>query len=348
MKIKILDLFGKSYDIESKEDITLSSLKKLLAETSHLSLDHTIFCLNGVQLQDTDHINKNDQPIVMFDNSLYPEKSYPKVENAFGFSDPIYSNYYSNQKTQINEEDQISNFFRHNNNGNNNFRRNHHSLIQHLQEISGNNDLTNLLELQANNPIANNFLEALSNFLIHGSEHGMGNFLDGEESDNANNYDYDDEYSHDDLDDENVFYQDLDGYEEETSEDTNPRNREPSFSDFIDQNDIQLGGGAPRIRVIRGAPNPEERAVLPPDIGIPFENVEWPNFGQGIQMDPYFGVPQNLTEGIGGVDLQLSPEEEQAVRRIMSHGYNRMTVLQVYDACDRDEMATLSCLESLN
>ena len=47
-------------------------------------------------------------------------------------------------------------------------------------------------------------------------------------------------------------------------------------------------------------------------------------------------------------EMNLTPEEEEAVRRIMSHGYSRRNVLEFFDACEHDEMATLNCLESQN
>lgn len=46
--------------------------------------------------------------------------------------------------------------------------------------------------------------------------------------------------------------------------------------------------------------------------------------------------------------MNLTPEEEAAVRRLMSHGYSMRNVLEIYDACDHDEMAALNLLAQQN
>jgi hypothetical protein len=50
-----------------------------------------------------------------------------------------------------------------------------------------------------------------------------------------------------------------------------------------------------------------------------------------------------------GVPIQMTPEEEAAVRRLhaMVPGFHVNTVVQVYFACDKDETATHQCLLSM-
>ena len=55
----------------------------------------------------------------------------------------------------------------------------------------------------------------------------------------------------------------------------------------------------------------------------------------------------NENQRIEGLDVELTPADQEAIGRLMSAGFDQMTAIQVYIACDRDEEAALNVLVSI-
>jgi hypothetical protein len=56
--------------------------------------------------------------------------------------------------------------------------------------------------------------------------------------------------------------------------------------------------------------------------------------------------PEQIQVAVEGINIQMTPEEEAAVRRLhtMVPGFDVNTVVQVYFACEKNEAATHQCL----
>jgi hypothetical protein len=71
--------------------------------------------------------------------------------------------------------------------------------------------------------------------------------------------------------------------------------------------------------------------------------------GLGEESDSEEEEPERIQVGLEGVPIQMTPDEEAAVMRL--HGmvprFDVDTVVQVYFACDKDEVATHQCLLSM-
>ncbi|EAX93248.1 hypothetical protein TVAG_156120 [Trichomonas vaginalis G3] len=84
---RVVDLTGLDIPIELEENTSLIQLNKLLQTKYNLDTSRCEFSTNGKLLEDdarlTSEIFKPNKILSMFNNSMYQEKSFPRVDNAF-------------------------------------------------------------------------------------------------------------------------------------------------------------------------------------------------------------------------------------------------------------------------
>ena len=87
--VRIRDLSGQKYDLTFEEDITISKIQEKLLREYNYNTNRFYFCRSGKFLNDesiTKEIfnseTKND-PIVIFNSDIFPDKSYRMVNNSF-------------------------------------------------------------------------------------------------------------------------------------------------------------------------------------------------------------------------------------------------------------------------
>lgn len=169
IKFRLVDLMGFDVQLEMKENSTLRQLTTLLRTSYNIDTQRCEFSSNGQLLEDTTQITedvlKPNRLITMFNNSLYQEKSFPRVDNAFTGISIKFAEYQSQAPQKQN--------------------KNIRSLIQALGIQLGNP----LLSANIEN------LEALEEFINH---HRPMNIGEGDISFTVDDNSYDD-YDHDDY-----------------------------------------------------------------------------------------------------------------------------------------------------
>ena len=81
----------------------------------------------------------------------------------------------------------------------------------------------------------------------------------------------------------------------------------------------------------------------------PFIEKEPCSFLASIGLDPkgYYEAKSELNQHLNEITSGLTDEERECVMRICGLGYDELTVLQYYIACDKDEEKTKECLNEL-
>ena len=99
MQVKILTLEGKTYDLSFKENITLQAIRAKLKDEYNYDADRCYFCRDG-KILDEGGLPKVDSgaPIIIFNPKAFPDKSYPRVDDAVNLSFSRYSDSFVNPR----------------------------------------------------------------------------------------------------------------------------------------------------------------------------------------------------------------------------------------------------------
>lgn len=101
MNIKLINLQGETFELTFQEEITLRSLRKKLLQKYNYNTDKCYFCISGhiieneVDFKETFAKKEVEIPIMIFNYKQYPDKSYPRIDNAIQFHFSRYSNSFS-------------------------------------------------------------------------------------------------------------------------------------------------------------------------------------------------------------------------------------------------------------
>lgn len=351
MKIDVQNISGESFPLNFEEtEVSLDMIRKRLNENYKLNLEKINFFMDHEEMNDSSKVTKDGSTLVMYDSGIYSEKSYPTVDNAFAFGSLFrYSNFYNDMETQKKEEEVILNqFYSGRKRNSSRFKLGAGEILQRLQEISlSRNDFNDFVINTRNDAVnrGNALLEILGLISQSRNYSDDGEYEEIEIEDENENENLDDETYDDDMN--NQQYEDYDEDEDEEND--------------SEQNDFQEGNSYARNPFILN--NEFAHGTFPPEarsnefhfnFGNPFQiDLDNTNLQIDINNQP-FQVGENFRDLLMGIndqpapEMNLTPEEEEAVRRIMSHGYSRRNVLEFFDACEHDEMATLNCLESQN
>lgn len=330
---------------------------------------------------------QGEPQIVMYNSSTYQDKSYPRVDNTFNFSSSRYSdsfvqpksiNKYSNASLP---EDILQRL--NENNGASLFELLHLlSMNGHIHQYLGNRNSQSLFDSNDNydddseiissenfndyNRTINNEDDEADNyngeypeeedvdesqqqlsFRVNGDWNEISRVLanslfnaDQNGNENENNDDYDDM---DVMNNQFAFryqpqFQDEydNGQNEEDDEIMEEsENEEEEEQGRIDDNgpqEINNGNFENALNIINNINNIYDNDDNPNENEIEIEN----------QNENY-----NENQRIEGLDVELTPADQEAIGRLMSAGFDQMTAIQVYIACDRDEEAALNVLVSI-
>ena len=97
MIVKIVTLEGQTFDIAFEEDITIQKIRQKLLKDHNFNTDTCYFCRCGEILDDETTFKEPsllETPIIVFNHQKYPDKSYPKVDDALQLNLTRYSNNY--------------------------------------------------------------------------------------------------------------------------------------------------------------------------------------------------------------------------------------------------------------
>lgn len=116
MIVNIKTLKGNSYKITFKDDITIDKIKRKLLLEYNFNSEQCMFCLDGKILNDESiskeifALTKPEITIIAIDHQVYPEKSYPKIDNAFQFNFSRYSDDFVQQNKEQKKDNRSNNY----------------------------------------------------------------------------------------------------------------------------------------------------------------------------------------------------------------------------------------------
>lgn len=114
MQVKFVNLDGKKFELQFNEDITVPNIRQKLLKEYNYNTDKCYFCRLGKILtkekipKETFSQQNPDIPIVIFNYQNYPDKSFPKVDDAFRLNFSRYDDFFINKKysnSKISESD---------------------------------------------------------------------------------------------------------------------------------------------------------------------------------------------------------------------------------------------------
>lgn len=97
MVVKIVTLEGQTFDLAFEEDITIQKIRQKLLKDYNFNTVRCYFCRCGELLDDETSFKESsllETPIIVFNHQKYPDKSYPKVDNALQLNLTRYSDNY--------------------------------------------------------------------------------------------------------------------------------------------------------------------------------------------------------------------------------------------------------------
>ena len=108
MKIIVQNLTGTNpIEINFEAAPTVAALRVELSENYHINdIQRTLICQSGQILNDSSLLKEGE--IILFSYSSYPQKSYPKVDNAFKFGIPRYGEYFDRNLTANDDPQDIN------------------------------------------------------------------------------------------------------------------------------------------------------------------------------------------------------------------------------------------------
>jgi hypothetical protein len=89
MLLRIFDFAGFDKELDLPDGITIADLRDILRSNFQYDLTRSCFYHNGAELPPSTHLHpsafSDSNLIVLLNSSLFPPKSYPKVDRAFSF-----------------------------------------------------------------------------------------------------------------------------------------------------------------------------------------------------------------------------------------------------------------------
>lgn len=387
MLVRLINLEGQTFELSFEDDITVQAIRQKLLKEYSYNTDRCYFCQYGKILgsekipQETFAQGTADNTIIIFNSQAFPDKSYPKVDNAFNFSFSRYSENYINALPRVNKN-QLNGLPAH--------------LIsalppniplpeilrlgiipdragQHLFRFVGNHNQSPNRN-SATTPNRNNSesdeeeLDRSSNSPIHRRTTAfressirpirMSNFRDP----NLIQADFDD------FDDENPI-EDLNNNDPINNTNTiiiterQPNRivrriilRNPSQQQEEQLLQIRQIQQARQIQQIQQAQQMQQTQPPPPVPPAQHEQQNRPaNAAAAVQnqnsryadlIRRESELNQQIIEGLH-LNIRLNEEENRVISRLSRAGYDRATVIQVYEACDRNEEAAMNLLVSM-
>lgn len=116
MIVNIKTLKGDSYKITFKDDIMINKIKQKLLLEYNFNSEQCKFCFDGKMINDESiskeiyALTKPEITIIVIDHQMYPEKSYPKVDDAFQFNFSRYSDDFVPQNKEQKNDNQSNNY----------------------------------------------------------------------------------------------------------------------------------------------------------------------------------------------------------------------------------------------
>jgi hypothetical protein len=365
MLIRFVDFSGLDVVMDVGDDWSVSEAKQTLAMTRNYSTNDTVFCHNGRELPDQRRLKASDfaedNMIVVFNKQIFPGKSYPRVERAFR----SYRSRFVEFSALFPNED----------------IEDHHNLMSRVRVLRA-PSLHEILEAAARGEAVDLGLPGFS--WEHGWG-GLGRRMDGEDivdyygrflhelegENEGDNLRYVGRRFHDESDD--------------PSSDSEGDPAPPHFlpfrarhgrHEFLHMNEVdrardgldhlfparppapdpladllgwsmvaqfmrseqleEIGRQRPSLHDVRLLDDRADR--LHRILEHRLANVDRP-------ADP---VTVGLAREFANPDVvELSEDERVVVERLMGQGFDRVTVLQVFEACERNEGATVRCLRSM-
>lgn len=342
MNIIIRDVKGETFELNFAEDSpTLTAVRAKMQADYKYNASKAVFCHAGVAIPDNSKISADfmgeDKTLIMVDYDVYAEKSYPAVDNAFHFGTPRYHEFFQKPDVQMQEEANVTKIFQ--KKYKNGFRP--YSLFQFIQ----------------NRPRDQVFQE-------------MSNIFENFRRLQGANIGFDDLLHYFIQTHENVTVDEIDaGQEMSDSSDEMERTNTPIDSDFVystyfsdddeqhphfgESTEMELEHNERYTSDEEG--NHEEEEEL-------HEEEEEEHMIEQRQMDfatrireqddqlVHIFRQREITEEqnqLRQFNIELTPQDEEAINRLTRIGYDRLTVIQVYMACDKDEEMTTNCLISM-
>lgn len=89
MQLRVVDFFNLDQMIEVPTETTAAQLKILIKERFSYDTSRSYVCRKGVQIDDSQNLPPIEDPadciFALFNYAIFPQKSYPKVDHAFVF-----------------------------------------------------------------------------------------------------------------------------------------------------------------------------------------------------------------------------------------------------------------------
>jgi hypothetical protein len=294
MKITVADVQGNRHELEFPgTSVKISELRHRLFQSMGVPVRsvNTTICYNGSvchpsMVFDADKMDESI-PVVLFDNSLFPERSFPRgVDWAFDFSRPCFSQGFVTELAQCQQEDALRPLL-----------SAHHGrpAPRHPGRFFFSRPGDGLEALRNYDDYADHFLQMLA----------------------------------DPGDDGGALASDGEGAEEEE-----------------DHVDVPVAEAADQE-----IEEDEEEERLVGDAALqPFEHIdELLAFreGRGLGEEMALGPHRMERARIPGLNIQLTPEDEAVIDRLMEFRLERAIVVQVYELCARNEVDAGNCLMSM-
>lgn len=198
LKIQIESLIGDKYDLEINDGSTVGSALIELNKKHHVDTTKCYLCHEMKELENSSKITNDliskDPKFVLYNFAQFPEKSFPRVDDAFGFTSSRYHDYYVREKPSgqngsqmiyLSEDgNNIPEFISDGNDGS------VHEIYIPAQELNDPQIIHQLEALiQTNRLSPNGLIQLLSSYghaSMLGNSGNDNNYSDSEEEDNGN------------------------------------------------------------------------------------------------------------------------------------------------------------------
>lgn len=362
MLVRLIDLKGQTFNLTFEEDVTVQAISQKLLKEYNFDSSRCYFCRSGKILKN-EKISKealaqgaSDIPIIIFDSKTFPDKSFPKVDNAFQWSLSRYDDRFSMSRSKMQNridlsEDDFAAQVEHLLNQGIIPPTGIFSRILNMARLHNNQNTVDIQSGSDDEDEAEPNSNRNSNQPTISGPYGIDDFPPGTYFVGSNpNDDFQPFFLPPEVMDRtfnpperefmfNAFNPDLEQQEEEQQFE---QQNEPIPEQLDDQPQEQLINQQlleeQNHNHIDGIPIPalEDDDEFPGN-GIPF------TFNFGRRQDD---LNQQIIEGLN-LNITLSQADNQAISRLARAGYDRATVIQVYEACDRNEEAAMNLLVSM-
>ncbi|OHT10585.1 hypothetical protein TRFO_20087 [Tritrichomonas foetus] len=380
LNIEIRDLHGNVFKIKVPEKSTVGHIMKELQEKHNYEISHCILVYASIELEDdyeiTNELIKENNRFVLFNSSYFPQKSFPRVSSAFDFHLPRYFDIFTDptdldldersiqrqfsflDRSDNEYEDSVENS--NDDNEGSSRQRMFGRITSFLDDFSIPREvITQIIDIVSQNPSSS------IEFSLQTPE-GEIFQLQGpndQESDrfffdmlNQNLYEQSNAYSpEENFSDGNIDYglpnPDFDDDQEELNNNGNEAFFEAIQNPMIDEYDNLQRNLYEEDDDDISDENGQILPEIPPDDMI--EQGEIYENGEN-DIDNLDGRLEQIEMGNPEIDgellfpdIELTQQEIEIIRRLGGYGYDPMTIIQVFRACDQNEDTTLACLMSM-